>query len=806
MSETKKIAIGLVINQIEGKYQSQIYRGLSDYTENEGMDLYVFVGRSLSSPYGNEDQHNSIYSLAKTRRLDGLVVTAGSIGSFVPVSAVLDFLAVYAPVPIVTIGMSLPGIPSILTDNRNGIRAIMKHLVESHRARRIAFVGGPETSQEANERLAGYREALAENGLEEREAIMYPCDFSYQGSQQVAESILLDDGIPFDAVIAANDEMALGFMSAMKRRGVRAPIDYLITGFDNVPEVEKCEPALTTVSQPIYEEAVLAGKALVALIRGAEVAERTIIPAKPIPRGSCGCAESQTVIKRYPAQSSRETGEDDAFGKERLLASLSEGLAVSEPTLRKAREACGALFDSLALDLRSLRERPLFILALQDWLDITREWDEAPGVWRHILASLQNAVAKNTEEMRAHLYLEDLFKNAFALLANYTGREAGRAVLSLMTYLERFNDLSLSLEGASSGDDVIEAAYACATSLSLGEIAFCFHAEGARPIVNDNNSEKPYGRMRWQGLFREEELFPAETIVPDRALPQKAKAGQRHIVIMPMQGKSLSFGYIAFEGRRTEPILFDTFRDYVSRAFESLERQERVRIAEKSLGEAMARVSESGDRFRAMTETIPIPVMETTPSLAIAYANRAARNLLGLDGSPETLAAFIHRDDLKKVADVMKELARGMSLDFPGIRLVEPSSRRLIPILGIVGLNYGKEGQPAGILWNALDVRPAISGLLLPDQRFFDDRHLSERETEIARLMLQGFKTADIAERLFIAESTVKGHIGHVYDKCGVSNRAELIQLAHDEQSERYGFNAYVFSLLDGMLGQERHA
>ena len=732
MSESKKRAIGLVINQIEGKYQSQIYRGLSDFTENEGIDLYVFVGRSLSSPYGNEDQHNSIYSLAKTGRLDGLVVTAGSIGSFVPVSAVRDFLEVYAPVPIVTIGMSLPGIPSILTDNRNGIRGIMKHLVENHRARRIAFVGGPETSQEANERLAGYREALAENGLAERESIVYRCDFSFQGSQQVAESISLDEGIPFDAVIAANDEMALGFMSAMKRRGMRAPIDYLITGFDNVPEIEKCEPPLTTVSQPIYEEAVLAGKTLVSLIRGDAVAERTVIPAKPLPRGSCGCAEAQTVINRYPAQSSRDTGKDDASRKERLLASLSDGLAASEPTLRKAREACGALFDSLNLDLRSLRERPLFILALQDWLDITREWDEAPVVWRHILASLQGAVAENTEEMRAHLYLEDLFKNAFALLANFMGREAGRAVLSLMTYLERFNDLSLALEGASSGDDVIEGAYACATSLSIGEIAFCFHAEGPKPIGNDTGGDKTYGRMRWRGHAREEEFFPAEAIVPDRALPPKAKAGRRHIVIMPMQGKSLSFGYIAFEGRRTEPILFDTFRDYVSRAFESLERLERVRIAEKSLGEAMDRISESGDRFRAITETIPIPVMETTPSLAIVYANRAARDLF------------------------------------------------------------------------ALDVRPAVSGLLLPDQRFFASRHLSERETEIARLMLQGFKTSDIAERLFIAESTVKGHIGHVYDKFGVSNRPELIELAHDEQSERYGFNAYVFSLLDGMLDQER--
>jgi DNA-binding CsgD family transcriptional regulator len=159
---------------------------------------------------------------------------------------------------------------------------------------------------------------------------------------------------------------------------------------------------------------------------------------------------------------------------------------------------------------------------------------------------------------------------------------------------------------------------------------------------------------------------------------------------------------------------------------------------------------------------------------------------------------------VKKVADIIKSLVPDELVEFPGIRFVEPESDRIIPVLRISGIFSGTGARLTGILWNALDLKPSVSGLLLPDDRFFNSRHLSDRESEIARLMLQGFRTTDIAERLFIAESTVKGHIGHVFDKFGVSGRAELMKLAREEQSDKYGFNAYVFSVLDGMIDQTR--
>ena len=145
-SSTRPV-IGLLINQIEGRYQSQLRRGLSDFCRDQRVPLRLFVGRSLASPYGSEDDENHVYGLARPgrrgERLDGLVVTAGSIGNFLPTDEIQRFLASFAPLPLVTIGLKIPGHPAVASENAAGITELVTHLVHEHGARRLAFLAGP---------------------------------------------------------------------------------------------------------------------------------------------------------------------------------------------------------------------------------------------------------------------------------------------------------------------------------------------------------------------------------------------------------------------------------------------------------------------------------------------------------------------------------------------------------------------------------------------------------------------------------------------------------------------------------------
>ena len=190
--------IGLLINQIEGRYQSLIRRGLADLARETGVHLKIFVGRSLGSPYGNEDLFNRIYSLAggssHEELPDGLVVTAGSIGSFLEQEQNLAFLDSFKPMPLVTIGMTLPGYPSVKPIMR-AATALTEHLVQSHDFARFAFLTGPTTA-DAAARLVSWNETLERHGIPEERRIVYPGDLSYGSGQALAAHFASESRLP----------------------------------------------------------------------------------------------------------------------------------------------------------------------------------------------------------------------------------------------------------------------------------------------------------------------------------------------------------------------------------------------------------------------------------------------------------------------------------------------------------------------------------------------------------------------------------------------------------------------------------
>src|SRR6186713_716849 len=120
--------------------------------------------------------------------------------------------------PVASLGVPVPGVPSVLIDNRGGMRAAVRHLLEAHRVRRVAFIGGLPDNTEAQARLAGYRDALEANGIEFDAALVEDGNFVSSGGR-AAMKRLLASGVAFDAVAAASDAMALGAIEALRAQG-----------------------------------------------------------------------------------------------------------------------------------------------------------------------------------------------------------------------------------------------------------------------------------------------------------------------------------------------------------------------------------------------------------------------------------------------------------------------------------------------------------------------------------------------------------------------------------------------------------
>jgi Transcriptional regulators len=156
-----------------------------------------------------------------------------------------------AGVPLVACGKPI-GLGSkvsyVAADDRDGARDMVKHLVSLGR-RRIGMVTGPLDTPGGVERLAGYREVLAEAGIEADDRLVASGDYSRASGEAGAEQ-LLDRAADMDAVFVASDLMAQGVLAALHKAGRRVPEDVAVGGFDDSPAATAVTPALTTIRQP----------------------------------------------------------------------------------------------------------------------------------------------------------------------------------------------------------------------------------------------------------------------------------------------------------------------------------------------------------------------------------------------------------------------------------------------------------------------------------------------------------------------------------------------------------------------------
>jgi len=308
--------IGLLIDWLDSDYASSLSFAFFDEARSRGMRFLCFVGHGLNVPGATPDGSNLAYQLASDRVLDALVVA--SLGIQSTAEQQQRYLERYRGLPLCTLTMTCPGVPSVLVDNAAGVREAVNHLISVHGRRRIAFLRGPATNEDAEQRYRGYVQALADRGVPLDETLVAPGAFTSQSARR-AVSLLLDTRqVSFDALVAANDTMAASALLELQARGLSVPQNVAVCGFDDVEDSRFAEPPISSVRQPWRARARLAIDALLAK-RDAKLQSKRpsapptsqpghtptdtanepdpapvthVVAAEFVPRRSCGCGVS----------------------------------------------------------------------------------------------------------------------------------------------------------------------------------------------------------------------------------------------------------------------------------------------------------------------------------------------------------------------------------------------------------------------------------------------------------------------------------------------------------------------------------
>jgi len=209
----------------------------------------------------------------------------------------LRALAAQIPVVVIAGRRDQEAIDVFLGDNAGGMTALTRHLIEEHQYQRLGFVAGPEDAPDAVARRLAFEQAVAASpgsGI----AQVIQGDFAEDSGVAAARTMLGRRSLP-QAVVCANDQMAIGVMRELRRAGVRIPADVAVTGFDDVHDSRVVDPPLTTVSQPFRDLGSRATRRLLARIDDPSLSPAVeVLPTQTVIRASCGCPPRQEPLGR----------------------------------------------------------------------------------------------------------------------------------------------------------------------------------------------------------------------------------------------------------------------------------------------------------------------------------------------------------------------------------------------------------------------------------------------------------------------------------------------------------------------------
>jgi phosphoserine phosphatase RsbU/P len=561
MSRPRSIA--LLLDYLGGDYQLGLLSGVEDAAAESGLDLLAVVGRSVRALTPSEAAQSDIYSRVASNCADAVIVGAGCIGNHVSLDDLAVFCRQYDALARCSISASLPGIPSITVSNRRGMYAVVDHVIRAHGCRRVAYVGGPAGGEEARERLQGYVGALEANGLSYDPDRVESGDFWIQ-SGAAATGRLLDRGKPLDALVAANDYMALGALGTLRARGVRVPHDLIVAGFDDVPSARIASPSLTTVRQPLHRLGQLAVETVRRQLAGETVPEHVVLDVDLVTRQSCGCGyaiESEGLPSRSPQV--RDVAAWLDVHRDALGDLLRTCVPFAPPALGSWTSG---LLDALRRELAGESDR--FLHEFEDVLDRAQPRSELinqfNGVVAALRASFRRAAGTGFADAAGADRLEDLWYAATRIVAAATSRSQMRVIFDADRAQDVLRESVEKLSTALSHGALIDALREVLPPVGVRSMALSLYEDPSRrtslvPFFVWHRDAPPADPRR--------EAFPSSKLAPEGYF---AAGERRSYIVMPLVFGGQHFGISVFESG-VHPSVYRALRDQIAASLEGAE-------------------------------------------------------------------------------------------------------------------------------------------------------------------------------------------------------------------------------------------
>lgn len=312
----KRRRVALFANGWNDEYVQEFGHGACKRARELDVDIFAFINYSTHGCMIEEENRGelNVFLLPDLRDFDGVLLLTNSLNQ----QRELDYLhgeILRIGIPAISTECELEGTVFFGTDNYSGMHDLAVHVFGKHGVRDVLFMGGPKEHREVQARLQAVLDAARECSVEIPEKNVLFADWSAASAQHVLEDWLQENETVPEAIICANDIMAVGVCDWLGDHGYKVPDDVKVTGFDCIRAGQNYEPMITSVNREWFGMGYQALNNLMDQVEGREVQPRISINTRLVCGESCGC---ELEVKKAEVQA--ELGRND---RERAIDGLA---------------------------------------------------------------------------------------------------------------------------------------------------------------------------------------------------------------------------------------------------------------------------------------------------------------------------------------------------------------------------------------------------------------------------------------------------------------------------------------------------
>ena len=263
LASKRTTTVGVVIPDITNTYFATLAKGIDDIAE---MYKYNIV---LANSDEDDEKEVAVVNTLFSKQVDGVIF----MGYHLTEKIRSEFSRSRTPVVLAGTGDVEHQLPSVNIDYKNAIADAVRHLLK--RNKKIAFVSGPLVDDiNGKVRLAGYKDALKEAGVNYSEGLVFESKYRYDDGYALAERLVSSKAT---AAVVTGDELAAGLLNGLADHGVSVPEDFEVITSDDSQIARFTRPNLTTIAQPLYDLGAISMRMLTKIMHKEELEEREVL-------------------------------------------------------------------------------------------------------------------------------------------------------------------------------------------------------------------------------------------------------------------------------------------------------------------------------------------------------------------------------------------------------------------------------------------------------------------------------------------------------------------------------------------------